>query len=271
MTFINGIVSKVFDLMLGPWGDHASWAMIMVAAVTGVWALWLFKIATPQTKLARQRDRLLGHIYEMGMYQDHLGVLARIQRDLALANLRYLSLTLPALVVLLIPMVLTLAQLDGRFAHRPLRVGETTVLQVTLRGDHDLAQVGLDLPPGVAVVAGPVRDQSHGDVVWRLQVAKKGAQPVAITLSGQAVGQVLVRVGKGLPLLGYRISQQWWEKILFPGTETLRADSPVQEIELAYPERQISYLGVELDWLLAFMVFSLVAGLAIKGTLGVEM
>ena len=67
------------------------------------------------------------------------GVLARIQRDLARANLRYLGLTLPALLALALPMVLTLAQLDSRYGHRPLRPGETTVFSVTLAAERPAA------------------------------------------------------------------------------------------------------------------------------------
>ena len=98
--------------------------MIAVSVLTAIWALLLFKVTTRQKKLTTVvRDRLFGHIYEMGLYQDHLGVMGRIQRDLAWANLRYLGLTLPALLVLTVPMVITLAQLDSRFAHRPLTAG----------------------------------------------------------------------------------------------------------------------------------------------------
>ncbi len=271
MTFINGIITRIYDLVLGPFRDHAAWAMVLVAAVTGVWALYLFKVATPQQRLARQRDRLLGHIYEMGMYQDHLGVLARIQKDLALANLRYLSLTLSALVVLSVPMVLTLAQLEGRFAHRPLAVGETGVLAVEFGRGANLADVALDLPAGVSVVSGPVSEKATGTIVWKLQADKKGDLPLVISLAGETVGTATMHLGGGLPLLGYRNGRLWWEKLLYPGGDPVPAASPVRMITLDYPARRTSYLGVELNWLVAFIVFSMLGGLALKDFLGVEL
>ena len=73
---------------------------------------------TPQDRL-RARAGLVGHVYELGLYQDSLRVMLRIQRSLAAANLRYLALTLPALAAMLIPLALILPQFEARFARRP--------------------------------------------------------------------------------------------------------------------------------------------------------
>ncbi len=271
MAALNGIITRLFDVVCGPLGGHAAWAMVLISAVTGLWAMGLFKLATPQKKLARQRDRLLGHIYEMGMYQDHLRVLARIQRDLAVANMRYLGLTLPALLVLLVPMVLTLAQLEGRFAHRPLRPGESVVLQVGWGGGGGQAGVGLRLPAGVELAAGPVRDPATGKVVWRLRALEQGRWPVTVTVGGQPAARAVITVGEGLPLLGGRLGATWWERLLYPGGLPLPAGSQVASLEVDYPPRATAYLGVELNWLAAFMILSLATGLAMKDVLGVEL
>ena len=138
MTWLTDIIGNLFDLLVGLLGGSPFLVMLVVSAITAVWALLLFKAVTPQARLTKVRDRLFGHIYEMGMYQDHLRVVGRIQRDLAKANFRYLGLTLPALFVLIIPMAFTLAQLDSRFALRPFERGETTVMSVTLADDSSI-------------------------------------------------------------------------------------------------------------------------------------
>lgn len=271
MAALNGIVTRLFDLVCGPLGGHPAWAMTVIAVVTGVWALALFKAVTPQKRLSRQRDRLVGHLLEMGMYPDHLRVLARIQRDLALANLRYLSLSAPALLVLLVPMVLTLAQLEGRFAHRPLRPGEDAVLVVRFAPGADPGDAVLDLPGQVDVVAGPVTDGAEGAVAWRLRPGEGGDWPVTVLVSGRPAATATVRAGSGLPLLGRRLGAGWWEKLLYPGWPSQPADSPVRSWDLQYPARDVAYLGVRLDWLVAFMILSILGGLAVKDLLGVEM
>jgi hypothetical protein len=44
----------------------------------------------------------------------------------------------------------------------------------------------------------------------------------------------------------------------------------VLQTRLRYPSRSVRYLGVELDWLVAFMLLSMLGGLALKGALKVE-
>lgn len=271
MATLNGIVSGLFDVVCRPLGGHPAWAMLVVAGVTGVWALALFKFATPQKRLARSRDLLFGHIFEMGMYQDHLRVLARIQKDLALANLRYLALSLPALVVLIVPMVLTLAQLEGRFAKRPLQAGESTVLTVGFASAPDPEKVRLNLPPGVTVEAGPVFDRRDGAMAWRLRVSGDGELTTQVTVAGQAAADIVLHAGQGLPLTSRRLGATWWERLLYPGWRTPPADSPVSSWEATYPDRHVAYLGIGLNWLVAFMILSMAAGLACKDALGVEM
>ena len=123
MTAIASAMNTLFDLLCAPFGGAAAPAVAVLSLPIGVLMLLLFKLATDQDKLVAARRVLTGHVYEMGLYQDHLGVLARIQKDLALANLRYLGRSLPALLAMLLPLLLILAQLDARYGHRPLLPG----------------------------------------------------------------------------------------------------------------------------------------------------
>jgi len=272
MNAVQDTVGRVFDLVLAPFAGAPAWGMLVVSVLTAVWALLLFKRATPQARLAAARDRLLGHIYEMGLYQDHLRILAGIQKDLAAANLRYLGASLPALLVLLIPMLLTLGQLDARYARRPLEPGETTVLSVKLApgAASRLDDLSLEAGSGVAVEAGPVRDAKDGAAAWRLGAREDGAHSVRILLDGQEVASRTVRVGDGLPRLGESSGSGWLSQLVQPDGDALRRGGPVAATTLRLPERHVRYLGVELPWLAAFMILSLLGGLALKGVLKVE-
>ena len=72
MNWLIGIIGKLFDLLIGLLGGSALLVMLVVSVFTAVWALLLFKAVTPQDRLTETRDRLFGHIYEMGLYQDQL-------------------------------------------------------------------------------------------------------------------------------------------------------------------------------------------------------
>ncbi len=272
MTWLTDIIGKIFDLLVGLLGGSPFLVMLVVSAITAVWALLLFKAVTPQARLTIVRDRLFGHIYEMGMYQDHLRVVGRIQRDLAKANFRYLGLTLPALFVLIIPMVFTMAQLDSRFNLRPFERGETTVLSVTLADDASITldQISLETPPSITVEAGPVRDEVSGAVAWRLRAEDRGTHTVRLLDGTTEIGSRELVVGDDLTRLAKSSKRNWLHGVLKPGAPTLRNDGPLDEVTLRLPQRHTKYLGVEMHWMVAFMVFSLLAGLALKDVLRVS-
>ena len=101
MTIIATAMNALFDLLTAPFGAAAGWAVAVLSVLTGGVMLLLFKWATNQDQLVAARRVLTGRVYEMGLFQDHLSVLGRIQRDLAVANFKYLRWSLPALLVLL--------------------------------------------------------------------------------------------------------------------------------------------------------------------------
>ncbi len=270
---ISGAVSWVFDLMMAPFATHPAWGMVFISAFSAVWALLLFKAVTSQSKLQDTRDKLFGHIYEMGLYQDHLGILARIQSDLARNNLRYLGLTLPALVALTIPMALTLGQLEGRYAQRPLLVGEETVLtiNVTKAEIPGLQNITINPSDGLMVVAGPVRNTQAGTLSWRLQALNDGIHELRFYNGDNLIGSNKLQVGSGLPRLHDSSENTAIGILLYPGAPDLSSSKAVAGLQIQWPQRETRYLGFEMDWLVAFMVFSMVVGLLIKDLLKVSL
>ena len=266
-------INKIFDLLVLPLAGAPALAMVFLSVLTAVAALLIFKGTTCQKSLTVARDRLMGHIYEMGLYQDHLSVLARIQGSLARANLRYLTLTLPALFALLLPMVITVVQLESRFAHRPLEAGETTLFSVELMPEDAARIYGLELetPSGVVVEAGPVRNLPTGTVTWRLRVDDPQAGPLRLKLDGEDLAERPLRTTGALPRMSENNGRGWLAPLLAPGAEPVPGGSALAGMTLRLPERQTSYLGLRLNWLVAFCVFSMLGGLALKDALKVSL
>jgi hypothetical protein len=277
MTFFADLMNGIFDLGLGPFGDRAAWAMVAVAAVSGVLLLLLFKLSTDQQRLVLARRRLMGHIYEIGLYKDELGVMLRIQRDLAAANLRYLSITLPALVVLTIPVILILAQLDARIDHRPLHAGEASLVTARLLPAHAdlLNDLQLQVSDGIELETYPVRDARDLTATWRIRVrAADSARPqqVRVVLPDDRGWSKHVPTGDGLTGLATLRRHAGLGQVLFHPTERpLPADSPLADVSLELPEREVTYAGIGMNWLVAFCVFSLLIGLALKDVFKVKM
>ena len=274
MNAIGHGISRFYDAVFAPLAGHPAWAMVAVSVLTAVWALLVFKAVTPQRRLTVGRDRLIGHIYEMGLYQDHLSVLGRIQRNLAAANLRYLLLTLPALVVLTVPMLLTLAQLDSRYSHRRLAPGESTVFSIRVDDDVSVSPQALRLeaPPSVIVEAGPVRVPGEQAVAWRVSCDVVGEFPMRVMLYESLFAERMLPVGNDdLTRLNESSRRGWAAPLLAPGAPPVEAGSDLAESTLRLPERRTRYLGIEMHWLAAFLLFSLAGGLALKDVLRVSM
>jgi hypothetical protein len=272
MIWVTDMMGKLLDQLVGLVGGSSLLVLAIVAVFTAVWALLLFKAVTPQRQLTAVRDRLIGHIYELGLYQDHLSVVRRIQGDLARANGRYLMLSLPALVVLTIPMIFTLTQLDSLYKFRPFRSGEVTVLSVTLAPETAAAldRLTLDVPAGVTLEAGPVRDQAGRSVAWRLRAEEEGIHTLRILDGAAEFGSRDLVVGKELVRLGQTSNKDWWNAVARPGARPLRGDAPLDELTLFLPERNSDSLSLGLPWWLVFFVFAMLAGLALKDVLRVS-
>lgn len=267
MTFIADLMNGLFDLLIAPFGGAAAWAMFFISVLTGVVMLLLFKVSTNQNRLVVAKRRLLGHIYEMGLYQDNLKVLVKIQRDLALANLRYLRVTFPALLVIIIPIFLILAQLDSRFAHRPFHPDETTLVTVLVAPDHGglLNDLSLAAPAGVTVETMPVRDHQALTATWRIRILAAGEHELVVSGPGGESWSKRLEAGGGLPRLAGTKERAGINHLLFnPGEKPLPRDGALREITLRLPERHTRYAGVPMHWLVAFCVFSLLFGLALK-------
>lgn len=273
MNLLGQGINNFFDLLVWPLAGMPALALIFLSVMTAVAALFIFKIATNQKNLTVARDRLVGHIYEMGLYQDHLSVLARIQGSLARANLRYLALTVPALLALLVPMVITVVQVESRFAHRPLDAGETTIFSVEMKADQAARIFDLDLklPAGVTIEAGPVRNQPTATVSWKLLVEDPDSDPVRLLLDGQELVARNLRPPGRLPRLNESSGTGFLAPMLAPGVAPLPADGVLSRVTLRFPERDTSYLGLHLNWLVAFCIFSLLGGLLLKDAFKVSL
>jgi hypothetical protein len=67
-----------------------------------------------------------------------------------------------------------------------------------------------------------------------------------------------------------RSGEHWMTSLLYPGEAPIARQSAIESIEIRYPELDISILGKSVNWVILFLVLSLVCGYACKGLLGVQ-
>ena len=128
----------------------------------------------------------------------------------------------------------------------------------------------LEAPAGLNISAGPIRDRATGSVAWRLGI-KDAAQYDLVVFNGEReLAQYTVPVGGKLPAVGEKGRAGWLHTLLYPGAPSLPGSGAVSAMSINLPERSTKYLGLTLDWMAAFMIFSLLVGLAIKDVLRVS-
>jgi hypothetical protein len=272
MTSWNGVWSAVFDALLAPFGHGpAAFDLVLWSVAAGVLALPLYKRVSNQRGIARTRERIQVHLYEIRLFRhDPLVVLGSAGRVL-LRNVVYLGHNLVPMLVLAVPMLTVLAQLEAHYAFDPAPVGSVELLEVRLdpRAGVSPREVRLELPEGVALDAPPVRTPDR-EIFWRLRAEAPGDH-VLVLHAGSEVTTKTWAVGGGPRKIPVKRTKSW-EALLYPGEPALERSSPLHSIALGYPERDLGVLpGGELGILAIFFVLSLAAGFALKGRFGVTL
>ncbi|OGD27248.1 MAG: hypothetical protein A2Y56_03040 [Candidatus Aminicenantes bacterium RBG_13_63_10] len=274
MGAVNSALVKIFDVLflpfarLNPW-----WGMIFISLLTGLFMLFIFKRFSNQKAIRLTKDRIKAHLLEFRLYKDSPSATGRAFGLVLLQNLRYLSLTLKPLLVMIIPLVLILAQLNVRFGFKPLEPGEAVLLKVGTAEGVNLLQADITVEPGArcAVETPPLRIEEERQVDWRLRAVSPGGGEAIIRLGGETFSKS-IRVGSSRlkPLSPRRPGRSFFDALLNPGEKPLPRGSILASIEIAYPQQRLSLFGLPLHWLLAFFVLSLAFGLGLKGIFKIE-
>ncbi len=272
MATFNAVASAIFDVLLAPFGaqrDWSAWLDVLVWSVLGgILALLVIKRFSNQKAIARVKNEIKVHLFEVRLFQDDLrDVLAATGKVLA-KNLLYVGHNLLPVAVMLVPMVAILAQLVATYAYEPLPPGSVQIVTARLATDDagrpriPATQVRLETPPGVALES-QVRTP-QGAIAWRLRLAEPGRHELRIHLGDEVVTKALAVGGPAgrMPVM----RTQGWEGLLYPAEAAIPSGSPLWSVDVAYPTRDLGWLpGGEAGILGVFFVLSSVAGLLLKG------
>jgi hypothetical protein len=272
VTTLNSISSAVFDVLLAPFGHGPAWFDLLIwPIVGGILALVVYKYASNQAGIERAKARIRVHLYEIRLFRhDPLVVLGSTGKIL-LRNVLYLGHNLLPMAVMLVPMLAVLAQLEANYAFAPSAVGTVELLEVKLDPKQGLSprELRLDLPPGVALDAPPVRT-AEGEAFWRLRAEAPGDHVLSLHAGDETLTKTWSVGGENRKVPVMRT--KGWEGFLYPGEAPLPRSSAVETVSLSYPDRDLGLLpDGELGILATFFGVSLIAGFALKGVFGVTL
>ncbi len=184
---------------------------------------------------------------------------------------------------MIVPLVLTLEQLNVRFGCRPLQPGEQAILKVKMAAGISPVDTEISIRPSPHFTVetpvlriGEERDEEGGEtqqneVDWRVRANAPGRAVITLDVRGGRLAKTLdIDASKLRALSPRKPSGKFFDRVFNPAEEPVPSGLGVTSIELFYPVNRLSLLGFHIHWLLAFFVLSLVFGLGLKGLFKVE-
>ncbi|HEY5657824.1 MAG TPA: hypothetical protein VIY27_08535 [Myxococcota bacterium] len=270
MRTFNRISNAIFDPLLAPFGHgSALFDLLVWPALMGVLAILVYKVVSNQKALVRVKSQISMRLLEIRLFSHDIVQVLKSTGMILAKNAIYLGNHLLPMAVMLGPFVIILAQLVANYAYEPAPQGSVELLHVRLDPDAGVSarDVSLALPEGVSLDAPPVQTADH-QVFWRLRADAPGDHVLAVNV-GDRVFEKGWSVGgeaRKVPLKRLR----GLEAILYPGESALPAGGPVLSMELGVHPRDLGPLPAgELGIVLWVLIWSLVAGFAVKGLFGV--
>lgn len=269
MNLLNGIFAALVNALVAPLASLPAWLpLCVVALVFGALAALAFRYTSHQAGLKRASTRVGASLLAMRLFGDDVGVMFRAQGSLLLASAKRLALSLPPLVVMLMPFTLIMTQLAMWYEFRPLLVGEKATLEVRVR-PADFERVAATVPaaPAGITLVGPVRSSATNTIFWDVRPTAAASGDIIWTVGDQRITKQIAAIARSSTLAHAspkRAGGVFWDQLLYPAEPAFASDSPIQEISVAYPPRVTPIFGVNVPWWLTFFVVSIAGALALK-------
>jgi hypothetical protein len=272
VLWLNAVANTLGEWLFAPIGVLPGWlSATLVAVVSGILLLVLFKYTSNQRAIKRVRDNIDANLLALKLFKESARVTLGSQGRLLVGAARLLLLALVPMAAMVVPVTLMLGQLSLWYQQRPLAVGEEAVVTVTLAGNADapIPEVSLAPTDAVETLVGPVRVMSKREVCWNIKACANGHHRVAFRVGDQVIDKELA-IGPGfMRVSARRPAWVWSDVLLYPAEPPLERDSPVRSIEISYPSRSSWTSGTD-RWVIFWFAVSLIAAFGFRRTLGVN-
>jgi len=265
MDLFNSALNSLLALFFAAF----AWAppvlgLSVISALVGIGMLWVFRQTSNQQGMKTVKRRVYASLLELRVFADEPMVTWRAQKSLFAANLRYMGLALRPALVMAAPVALLLIHLEAFYGRAPLPVGQAAVVTMATTG---LVAGELQAPAAVAVETPPVHIVDEREISWRIRPLAAGSTRLQFNVAGRPAGMTIESGGRPRFVPGRAVSSAW-SAIWNPGQQRI-GSSAVKWIDVRYPEASIEVLGLRCNWLLWFLLVSMVSALLLKKRFGV--
>jgi hypothetical protein len=273
VEYLNTALTSLFSLALAPLSALSPvWSVVVVSLIAGVVLAFVYGKISNQRALKRVKRGIAAGIFESVLFRHDLKTSLTAQASMLWGGVRYFALAIPPILVLLVPSLVILAQLNLRFGSRALAPGESTVVTVEVADEDSLFEAELAPSEGLLITP-PLRDLENKQISWRVNtpLQAQSPSPTLNFLVAGARASYPLSVGTQPATLATELHTTALWQFLYPGGTVPGAlRKHVQAISVTYPEQNLSLAGIETNWLVLFVCLSLVSGLVASKVIGIE-
>jgi uncharacterized membrane protein (DUF106 family) len=274
MWVFNSVLDKFFDIMFLPFRNMSPWVgMLLISLLTSFLMLFIFRRTSNQAGIKKAKSLIKAHLLELRLFPDDMRVQFRAQGRILLANFKYIGHNSKPMLVMIVPVLLILIQLNLWFGARSLKPGESAILKVKLSGDRFPSEVAVNVepPPQIVIETPPLRIEDEAEIDWRVKAKETGLGRLTLVVGGETIVKDVAVGAKPLTRIStIRVGRSVLDQVFNPGERPLPSGSLVRSVELKYPAARMGLFGWRLHWLVVYFVLSIIFGFAFKGVFKVE-
>jgi uncharacterized membrane protein (DUF106 family) len=274
MWVFNSIFGKIFEIIFFPFRNMSPWiGMILISFLTALLMLFVFRFTSNQQGIKNVKNKIKAHLLEFRLFKDSLNISLKAQGKILHYNLKYISYTAKPLLVMIIPLILILIQLNLWFGYHSITPGQKAILKAELEMNQSLldTEFKIETSSGLVVETLPIRIEDKGEVNWRLQTKEAGIHELELTVNGQRiVKQVAVAQSPLCKISPVKIRRNFMSELFNPGEAPLPGNIPVKSLEIIYPSKPMNLFGWRIHWIIVYFALSIIFGFAFKGVFRVE-
>lgn len=274
MWIFNSLLDKIFEIIFLPFRSLSPWiGMILISFLTGLFMLLIFRFTSNQEGLRKVKNKIKAHLLELRLFKDSLALSLKAQGNIFLSNLKYISYSGKPLLVMIIPLVLILIQLNLWFGYQSLKPGEETILKVRLDENQNLLDLNLSVQPSqfFVIETPPLRIEEENEINWRIRAKDKGIHLLTIQINGQSFTKKVAVAQKSLTKISpIKMRRNFIDELFNPGEQPLPSKQPVKNVEIKYPSKKMNLFGWHIHWIIVYFAISIIFGFALKGVFKVE-
>jgi len=281
MWIFNSAFGKIFDLIFFPFRSMNPWiGMILISFLTALLMLFIFRFTSNQEGIRQVKNKIKAHLLELRLFKDSLSLSFKAQGNILRYNLRYFGYSAKPLLVMIIPLILILAQLNLWFGYESLTPGQETILKVKLEEGQNLldTNLALETSSGLDIHTPPLRIAEEKEINWRLKARENGVHDLTLTVNGLRITKKVAVDQRPLSKISpLKVRRNFINELVNPGESPLPQDLPIKTIEVKYPAKNIKLFGWNIPrlwkippWLIVYFVLSIILGFVFKGFFKVE-